>query len=63
MLEFEQIKKNYEKYVNFCKKYLNDDNIVIIEWPEYIKKILPDDIINIYIEHISEFKRKIKILS
>jgi len=26
MLEFEQIKKNYEKYVNFCKKYLNDDN-------------------------------------
>ena len=26
MLEFEQIKKNYEKYVNFCRKYLNDDN-------------------------------------
>ena len=44
-------------------EYLNDSNVVIIEWSEYIKKILPDNIINIYIEHISEFERKIKILS
>ena len=42
--------------------YLNGDNIIIIEWPQYIKKILPIDTINIYINHISEFKRKIKIL-
>ena len=43
--------------------YLNGDNIVIIEWPEYISKILPSDIIKIYIEHLSEFERKINILS
>ena len=41
--------------------YLNEDNIVIIEWPEYIDNILPNDIISIRIEHISELKRKIKI--
>ncbi len=42
--------------------YLNGDNIIIIEWPQYIRKILPDHTIDIYIKHISEFKRKIKIL-
>ena len=43
--------------------YLNSNNIVIIEWPEFINKILPDDTVNVYISHVSEFKRKIKILS
>ena len=43
--------------------YLNGNNIVIIEWPEYISKILPSDIIKIDIKHLSESKRKINILS
>ena len=43
--------------------YLNGNNIVIIEWPEYISEILPSDIIKVYIEHLSEFERKINILS
>ena len=43
--------------------YLNGDNIVIIEWPQHISKILPKNIINIYINHMSEFKREIKIIS
>ena len=43
--------------------YLNNENIVIIEWPQYIKKILPNETIDIYIDHIKEFERKIKILS
>ena len=42
--------------------YLNGNNIVIIEWPEYISEILPSDIIKVYIEHLSEFERKINIL-
>ena len=42
--------------------YLNGDNVVIIEWSEYIKNILPSDITNVHIAHISELKRKIKIL-
>ena len=41
--------------------YLNGDNIVIIEWAEYINEILPDNIIEIYIDYVSEFERKIKI--
>ena len=43
--------------------YLNGNDIVIIEWPEYISDILPGDIIKVYIEHLSEFERKINILS
>ena len=42
--------------------YLNSNDIVVIEWPQYISKLLPPNIIEIYIEHLSEFERKIKIL-
>ena len=42
--------------------YLNGNNVVFIEWAEYIKSILPEDIISIDIEHLSESKRKIKVL-
>ena len=42
--------------------YLNGNNILIIEWAEYIESILPDDIIKVELEHFSESKRKIKIL-
>lgn len=39
---------------------INDpQNIVVIEWPEKIKKILPDNIIKIYFEYLDENKRKI----
>ena len=42
--------------------YLNGDNVVFIEWAKYIKSILPKDVITINIEHLSESKRKIKVL-
>ena len=42
--------------------YLIGDNVVIIEWPLHIKNILPENIITINIDCISEFERKIKIL-
>ena len=42
--------------------YLNSNNIVIIEWAEYINDILPNNIINININHISEFSRKVEFL-
>ena len=40
-------------------EYLYSENIVIIEWGNLIKKILPDDIILIKFEHLKEGKRKI----
>ena len=42
--------------------YLFGDNVVIIEWSEYISSIIPKDVIAINIDSISEFERKIKIL-
>ena len=41
--------------------YLMGDNVVIIEWSEYIEKILPKNMIQINIDYISKFERKIKI--
>jgi len=38
------------------------DNIVLIEWPERISKILPKKIIKVHIDHIDEVKRKINII-
>ena len=42
--------------------YLYGNNAVIIEWAEYIKDILPADIIKINLKYLSEFKREVKIL-
>ena len=38
-------------------------NIVLIEWAERVREILPKKHITIYIDHISESNRKIKILN
>ena len=37
------------------------DNIVLIEWPERVSKILPKKITRIHIDHISKSERKITI--
>lgn len=39
------------------------DNIVLIEWPERISKILPKKIITVHIDHINENTRKIQIFN
>jgi tRNA threonylcarbamoyladenosine biosynthesis protein TsaE len=37
------------------------ENIVLIEWAERVKDILPDNKINIHIDHVSENERKFTI--
>ena len=37
------------------------DNIVLVEWPERVSKILPKKLIKVHIDHIDRNKRKIKI--
>lgn len=37
------------------------ENIILIEWPERIQKILPKKRITIHIDHVSEHERKIRI--
>ena len=55
--------KNINRWLDVgIMDYLNGDDIVIIEWAEYINSILPNNIINIDIHHISESDRKIKFL-
>lgn len=44
------------------KEIMNDaQNIIAIEWPEKIEKILPEKRINIFFEYIDENKRKVII--
>lgn len=43
-------------------EYINDVNAVkLIEWSERISDILPVSTINIYLEHLAENERKIKV--
>ena len=39
----------------------NPENIVLIEWPDRVEKILPKKYIKIHIDHLEENKRKIVI--
>ena len=41
----------------------NPENLVVVEWAEKIRKILPADTVWIEFEHLGEDKRKIKIQS
>tara|TARA_Y100000590_G_scaffold411024_1_gene504598 strand:+ start:36 stop:461 length:426 start_codon:yes stop_codon:yes gene_type:complete len=44
-------------------EYLNDkESISLIEWPDLIKEIVSDNIIQIEFEHLSKEERKITIL-
>lgn len=44
------------------KDYLNTDGLILIEWPEIIESILPENTIKIYLSHNfeNEFTREIK---
>ena len=49
--------------LDFKKILKNPENIVLIEWPEVIKKYLPKDAIRVELEHGKKpSERKIKIL-
>ena len=41
--------------------FKSPDNIVLIEWPERVSKILPKKLIRVHIDHIDNNKRKITI--
>ena len=40
----------------------NQDNILIIEWPEMLDKILPSNLISINFKHISDNQREINLI-
>lgn len=41
--------------------FKSPDNIILIEWPERIKKILPKKLIKVHIDHVDKNKRKVSI--
>ena len=40
-------------------EYLYSDSIIILEWGNLVKDLLPDDMISIFFEHIELNKRRI----
>ena len=55
--------KDYRDLATLDLKSLfkSPDHIVLIEWPERVRKILPKKLIRVYIDHISKNERKISI--
>ena len=52
--------KNIDRWINLgINEYFDGLNIVVIEWPNLIPNLLPDNSIKIFFEHIAENKRKI----
>ena len=52
--------KNIDRWINLgINEYFDNLNIVIIEWPNLIPDLLPDNSIKIFFEHIDKNKRKI----
>ncbi len=54
--------KNEEDFLNMgFEEYFSSDGICLIEWAENIEQILPKNILKVYISHLSENQREIKI--
>jgi len=55
--------KNYREILDLGWREIaaNPENIIIIEWAEKIKKILPKNCVKIYFKHANRNKRKISL--
>lgn len=51
----ELLKINWQNYA------ANPDNLICIEWPEQVEGLLPDDVLSVTLEHVSETQRRIHI--
>ena len=51
--------KEIERWISIgIEDYFNQSNIIIIEWPEILEAIIPDNAIKIKISHIDTNKRE-----
>lgn len=54
--------KSIEEALDFgIEEYLDSNCLCIIEWPEIIEELLPDEKVNVSIEFVSDSERKIKL--
>ena len=58
-----RIKTEYDLYSIGFFDYMDDGNILIIEWSENIIEFLPPNVIEIYISVVDEYSRNFKIIS
>tara|TARA_B100002052_G_C15711221_1_gene519663 strand:- start:31 stop:444 length:414 start_codon:yes stop_codon:yes gene_type:complete len=54
---------NIERWVSIgIEDYFNNSNIVIIEWPEILEKIIPDHAIKVQLKHVDDNTREISFI-
>ena len=52
--------KNVNRWINLgIVDYFNDSSIVVIEWPEILNDIFPEDVIKIKFNHLAQNKREV----
>jgi tRNA threonylcarbamoyladenosine biosynthesis protein TsaE len=61
-LDLYRLKTTEEALDIGIEDYLYDPNYCLIEWPQIIESLLPDDVVKIRIELLDKFERKIVIL-
>ena len=59
--DFYRIKKLEEVYDMGYEDYFYSGHLCLIEWPELIEDLLPDDAVRIHIEEQSDGQREMKI--
>ena len=59
--DFYRIKKLEEVYDMGYEDYFYSGHLCLIEWPELIEDLLPDDAVRIHIEEQADGQREVKI--
>ena len=59
--DFYRIKKLEEVYDMGYEDYFYSGCLCLIEWPELIEELLPDDAVRVYIEELDDGKRELRI--
>ena len=55
--------ENLQRWINLgIEDYFNGSNIVIVEWPEILSNIIPDNVVKIKIKHVQENIREFILL-
>ena len=60
--DFYRIKDLQEAYDIGYEEYFYSGNICLIEWPEKIEPLLPEDYVKVHIETLSEQERRINFV-
>jgi tRNA threonylcarbamoyladenosine biosynthesis protein TsaE len=60
-IDLYRLKNEQEAITAGVEDYLDADHICLIEWPEKISSVLPDNTLHVFIESINERTRKLRI--